>query len=614
MWDISADERATLVPVMPFLPVPHRTTGAGKNLALMFRAQGELGAAVARYRTAFLTVALLSALLNFLLLGGSFYMMLVYDSVLPSHSIPTLFGLLAMVIVVYIFQGMFDLGRSAILASVGAGLERQLAPRVQTAISEMALHGGRTAGDGLTPMRDLDQVRGFLASNGPAALIDLPWILFFLLILFALHVWLGVIALAGAILLVGLTWLTDLMTREPTRQMSQIASYRSGYAEANLRHVEILTALGMRERMRLRWERINGEYLKAQGSLAHTASLLGGISRVFRMFLQSAVLTVGALLVIDGKASGGVIFASSILFGRALAPVDSAIANWRNFAAARGGWQRLNDLLARVPASVASSVALPLPSRELVVRDLFVAPPGTQRVTVQGANFALKAGDAVAVIGPSGAGKTTLGRALIGLWRPQRGTIRLDGATLDQWSGEQLGEAIGYLPQAVELLDGSVAQNIARFVPFADSELVMAAAREAGVHDMIVQLPQGYDTPVGRDGAELSAGQRQRIGLARALFGKPFLVLLDEPNSNLDADGDAALEQAIASVRERLGIVIVVAHRPSVLSQVSHALFLRGGRMEAFGGRDEVLEKVLGKPAAKPQIVEQISPAKRAGQ
>lgn len=573
---------------------------------MLINSDTPLGAAVGRYRTAFLTVALLSGLLNVLLLGGSFYMMLIYDSVLPSHSIPTLFGLLAMIVVVYVFQGLFDVGRSGILGSVGAALDRELAPRVQHAIGEVALRGGRVAGDGLTAMRDLDQVRAFLSSNGPATLIDLPWIVFFLAILFLLHVWLGVAAVIGAALLIALTVLTARLSRAPTQELSQLSAYRSGAAETHLRHVEILTALGMRERMRQRWDQVNARYLAAHAALARTATGLGGVSRVFRLFLQSVILTVGALLVIDGKASGGVIFASSILFGRALAPVDQAIGNWRNFAAARSGWKRLNELLARVPEAPEVSVLLPLPTQELVVRDLFVAPPGTQRLTVQGAEFRLKAGEALAIIGPSGAGKTSLARALLGVWRPQRGAVRLDGATLDQWDPERLGEAIGYLPQSVELLEGTVAENIARFVPVADSQAVIDAAREAGVHELIVQMPQGYDTPVGRDGAELSAGQRQRIGLARALYARPFLVLLDEPNSNLDQQGDLALEQAIATVRARDGIVIIVAHRPSVLSQVSHALFMRNGRMETFGPRDQVLEKVLGQPAiARPTPIKQ---------
>jgi len=556
----------------------------------------ELHAAVARYRTAFITVAVLSGVLNVLLLGGSIYMMLVYDSVLPSHSLPTLFGLLAMIIVIYAFQGLFDTLRQRILSDVASGLDRQLSQRVQLAISEASLRGGRMPGDGLTAMRDLDQVRGFLGGPGPSALIDLPWILFFLAILFLLHVWLGVTALIGAIVLIVLTWVTDRRTREPMSHVAQIASMRNSMADNNLRHVELLTALGMRSRMQERWSEVNSLYLGANDRMARTVGVLGGTSKVFRLLLQSLILTVGAILVIDGKASGGVIFASSILAGRALAPVDAAIANWRGFAAARLGWRRISDLLNRVPGEQANITILPRPRNELAVQGLVVVPPGTQRVTVHNADFRLSAGDALGIVGASAAGKTSLGRALIGVWRPARGAVRLDGATLDQWHPDVLGKFIGYLPQTVELIEGTVAENIARFDPEPDSKAVIAAAEVAGVHDMIVQLPGGYDTPVGSDGSQLSAGQRQRIGLARALYKDPFLVLLDEPNSNLDAAGEAALERAVRAVRERGGIAVLIAHRPSALAQANFVCFMRDGRIEAFGPRDEVLEKITAKP------------------
>ncbi|WP_375401982.1 type I secretion system permease/ATPase [uncultured Sphingomonas sp.] len=576
----------------------------------------ELRAAVARYRTAFITVAILSGMLNVLLLGGSLYMMMVYDSVLPSHSLPTLFGLLAMIVVIYAFQGLFDTMRQRILSDVASGLDRQLSRRVQLAISEASMRGGRTAGDGLTVMRDLDQVRGFLGGPGPAALIDLPWILFFLAILFMLHVWLGVTALVGAVVLIILTVLTDRRTREPMSQVAQIAAMRNGMADNNLRHVELLTALGMRSRMQDRWSEVNNLYLGANDRMSRTIGVLGGTSKVFRLLLQSLILTVGAILVIDGKASGGVIFASSILAGRALAPVDAAIGNWRGFAAARIGWKRISDLLARVPGEQAVMTILPRPTRELSVEGLVVAPPGTQRVTVQNADFKLTAGDALGIVGASAAGKTSLGRALIGVWRPARGAVRLDGATLDQWHPDALGEFIGYLPQTVELLDGTVAENIARFDPEPDSAAVIAAAEVAGVHEMVVQLPQGYETAVGSDGSQLSAGQRQRIGLARALYKDPFLVLLDEPNSNLDAAGEAALERAVRAIRDRGGIAVLIAHRPSALAQVNYVCFMRDGRIEAFGPRDEVLAKITAKPTplrpVRPQAAGAGGPAAAA--
>ena len=556
----------------------------------------ELGEAVQSYKNAFMTVALLSAVLNVLLLGGSFYMMLVYDSVLPSHSLPTLFGLLAMIVVVYAFQGLFDNMRSRILSDVANAFARRLSGRVQQAIASSTLAGQRSPGDGLGAMRDLEQIRSFMANGGPSTLIDLPWILFFLAVLFLLHFWLGVTALAGAVVLLLLTLQTNRVTKKPTSQIALIAAHRNNIAETHLRHAELMKVLGMRGRMAARWNAIDQLYLTAQNNVSQSVLTMSGISKIFRLLLQSLILTVGALLVIDGKASGGVIFASSILSGRALAPVDQAIANWRNFSAARIGWKRLAELLDRVPATTPPVTALPAPRSTFQAQQLFVSPPGSNKVIVQGVDFKLEAGMGLGIVGPSAAGKSSLGMALIGAWQPARGLVRLDGASIDQWDSDVRGTFIGFLPQSVELLEGTIAENIARFDPDRRSDNVVAAATAANVHDMIVEMPEGYETPVGMDGTALSAGQRQRIGLARALYRDPFVVLLDEPNSNLDADGETALTAAISSVRERGGICIVIAHRPSALANVSHVLVMRQGRMEAFGPRDEILEKIIGKP------------------
>ena len=556
----------------------------------------ELGEAVQSYKNAFMTVALLSAVLNVLLLGGSLYMMLVYDSVLPSHSLPTLFGLLAMIVVVYAFQGLFDNMRSRILSDVANAFARRLSGRVQQAIASSTLAGQRSPGDGLGAMRDLEQIRSFMANGGPSTLIDLPWILFFLAVLFLLHFWLAVTALAGAVVLLLLTLQTNRVTKEPTSQIALIAAHRNNIAETHLRHAELMKVLGMRGRMAARWNAIDQLYLTAQNNVSQSVLTMSGISKIFRLLLQSLILTVGALLVIDGKASGGVIFASSTLSGRALAPVDQAIANWRNFSAARIGWKRLAELLDRVPATTLPVTALPAPRSTFQAQQLFVSPPGSNKVIVQGVDFKLEAGMALGIVGPSAAGKSSLGMALIGAWQPARGMVRLDGASIDQWDSDVRGTFIGFLPQSVELLEGTIAENIARFDPDRRSDDVVAAATAANVHDMIVEMPEGYETPVGMDGTALSAGQRQRIGLARALYRDPFVVLLDEPNSNLDADGETALTAAISAVRERGGICIVIAHRPSALANVSHILVMRQGRMEAFGPRDEILEKIIGKP------------------
>ena len=556
---------------------------------------GELWDVVRDYRQVFIVVLSVSAILNVLLLGGSLYMMMVYDSVLPSRSIPTLVGLAILVMIVYAFQGFFENMRAGMLADVANAVEQKLSGRVQGAISQLALAGQKLPGDGLGPMRDLENVRAFL-SSGAVAMIDLPWILFFLGVLFALHVWLGVTTLVGAVVLFSLTLITNRVMKQPAEQLSQLSAHRNGAAETNLRHVELLTALGMRNRMQQRWGRSNSAYAAAQNKLARSGAALGGLSKMLRLALQSLILTVGALLVLDDKASGGVIFASSILSARALAPVDQAIVNWKGFISARIGWLTLSEMLKRVPAPQPVSLRLPRPERRLEVEKLVVAPPGSRQMTVNGATFQLSAGDACAVIGPSGAGKSSLGRALIGAWRPARGTIRFDGASLDQWDPEHFGEWVGYLPQSVELLDGTIAQNIARFDPDATSEGVLAAAKAAAVHDLITSLPQGYETRVGTDGEALSGGQRQRIGLARALYGDPFFILLDEPNSNLDGEGEAALAAAIASVRKRGGILVVISHRADILGRVSHIMLLRGGRMEAFGPAAEIMARLRQKP------------------
>ena len=549
--------------------------------------------ALHRCRNALISVAVLSAVLNVLLLGGSIYMMLIYDRVLPSHSYPTLFGLLGLVIVVYLFQGLFDVLRSRILANVGTSLDLQLSPEVHHSISYMTLNS-RQPGDGLHPMRDLDQVRTFLSSPGPSALIDLPWVLFFLAILYLMHVWLGVTATIGAIVLAVLTMMTDRATRQRTLRYTQLSSARNAMAEEHRRHAESIKALGMETRMIERWNMMSRTYLGVQQKLSRQTQSLGGVSKVFRLFLQSLVLTVGALLVIDGEATGGIIFASSIISSRALAPVDQAIANWRPFTAARQGWSRLNQLLEQVPDREITTI-LPEPTESVSLEGIVVVPPGSQTVAVQNAAFTLSAGDALGVIGPSGSGKSSLVRAMAGIWRPARGTVRLDGAALDQWDDAALGAHMGYLPQNVELLAGTIADNIARFEPEPSSEKVIAAAKAAGVHDLILRMPDGYQSDVGQDGLNLSAGQRQRVALARALYDDPFLVIMDEPNSNLDAEGEAALAQAITAIRQRKGIAVVVAHRPAVLDNVNLVLFMRNGQIASFGEKDEVLRKVLAR-------------------
>ncbi|MEQ8739107.1 MAG: type I secretion system permease/ATPase [Hoeflea sp.] len=558
----------------------------------------ELRDALKKSQSALMTVAFLSAILNVLLLGGPIYMLLIYDSVMPSGNTATLFGLFAMVIVVYVFQGLFDLLRVRLLGDVAAAFDARMTGQVYRLISRLALEAGEERNDGLTPMRDLDSVRSFLSSPGPGALMDLPWLLLFIGLLSLLHIWLGVTALVGALILVSLTYLNDRMTSEPSQQLSRSRASRSKLAMDLQRHMEVINALGMGPSMMERWQAANAQLNTAQHDVARTSGLISGISRIFRLFLQSLVLSVGALLYLAGEASGGIVFAASILAARALAPIDQAIAHWGSFTLARQGWARLDRLLSAVPDRAPHTTQLPPPSEHLNVEALAVAPPGTEVPVIEGVSFRLQAGDAVGIIGPSASGKTTLVRGLIGLWSPYAGSVRLDGARLDQWSPENNGQHLGYLPQNVELFDGTIAQNIARFDPIMPSDKVIAAARSAGVHEIVLALESGYDTMIGVGGTQLSAGQRQRIGLARALYGNPFMVVLDEPNSNLDSEGEAALDTAIKGLRERGAITAIVAHRPSALRQVNRVMVLRNGRMAAFGDRDPILAQITALPSA----------------
>lgn len=558
--------------------------------------RGELKSALLAAKSGLTTIFLLSAVLNILVLGGSIYMMMLYDSVLPSQSLPTLWSLFAMVFVVYLFQGLFDVLRSRMLGDVASLMDIRLSDRFHQLVHSGSLKQVGGVGTAADPLRDFDQVRNYLISPGPPALMDLPWIILFLGLLSLLHIWLGIVTLVGALVMVGLTFLANRLSKAPAEQALTTTAERRDLADEYRQHIEMIHSMGMGRRLWQRWTGSNNRYLDAQNSLSGVAGTLGGVSRVFRMFLQSIVLTVGVLLVLDGLASPGVIFASSIIAARALAPIDQVIAHWKNLAGARASWTRLEALLRAVPASPEAWTVLPDPVRSLTVEGVVLVPPGTQRVVVQGVSFKLNAGDALGIIGVSAAGKSSLARALVNIWQPARGTMRLDGAAYGQWNAEILGQHIGYLPQSVELLSGSIAENIARFNYPIDSAAVVAAAQAAGVHDMIVALAEGYDTQLGRHAVQLSAGQRQRVALARALFADPLLVVLDEPNSNLDAVGEAALDHAIAGVKARQGIAVVIAHRPNALARCDYVLIMKNGAAEAFGPKDEVMARYL-----KPQ-------------
>jgi PrtD family type I secretion system ABC transporter len=537
-------------------------------------------------------VAIFSALINLLLLTSPLFMLQVYDRVLTSRSHQTLVALLGIATLLLVLMAILDQLRASILTRIGLSLDRSLREHVFNGVIEQQLLR-QTSGDGQQPVRDLDVVRSFLTGPGPIALFDLPWMPFYVAICFLLHPLLGALAVVGAVILVALTIWGYYAAKEPTRQAVEHASRRNAWIEGGRRNAESLRALGMLGAIRSRWIEAHLATLMAQMGGADSAARIAAFTKGFRILLQSVILAAGAYLVIERLATPGVMLAASVIAARALQPIEQVVGQWRPFLQYRDARARLANLSV---ATDAKRTSLPPPSRDISLAQVAIAPPGARNIILAGINFKLKAGQAVAVIGPSGAGKSTLARGLVGVWPIVRGELRLDDAMQDQWHPDDLGRLIGYLPQSVELFDGSVADNIARFSPNREDAAVVAAAEMAGATQMIKKLPQGFDTPIGEMAVALSAGQRQRIGLARALYDNPFLVVLDEPNSNLDAEGEAALGKAIRAVRERGGIVVVMAHRPSALAEVDQVLFVRDGMQSMFGPRDEVLKRAVVNP------------------
>ena len=554
----------------------------------------------------FLAIALISGVVNLLALSGSFYMLQVYDRVLTSHSTPTLIALSVLVAGLYIFQSIIDLLRSQVLVRLGSGINAIMMPAAHAAALELPLRGQSTTSS-LQSMRDVDAIRAFLAGQGLVALFDMPWIPVYLIFVYMLHPILGLLASGGMVVLVVLTLATEFMTQSLEASVGKAASTRMALADANARNADILRAMGFGDRATDRFLKASTEYLMLQAKASDVVGGMSSLSKVFRMMMQSAMLGVGAYLTLMGEVTGGAIMASSICTGRATAPVELAISQWKSFVSARQSYARLKKTLAAMPAN-APQTKLPPPKKSFTVENVALAAPGGQRLLVSGVTFQLEAGQGLGIIGPSGAGKSTLARALTGVWPLARGAVRLDGAALDQWQPSDLGAHMGYLPQDVSLFDGTIADNISRMDPEADSRAIITAAKAADVHQLILGLSDGYDTRLGVGGTSLSGGQRQRIALARALYKSPFLVVLDEPNSNLDAEGEAALTRAIHGIRERGGIAIVIAHRPSALAAVDKVAVLGGGQLAAFGPKDEVLGKVLSPAGAQGPAPAQIPP------
>ncbi|WP_232434414.1 type I secretion system permease/ATPase [Pseudomonas asplenii] len=554
-------------------------------------------------RKSLIGAALFSGVINILALAGPLFMLEVYDRVIPSRSIPTLVALALLVLGVYGFSGLLDIVRSRLMVRIASAFDLALSPRVFKVIAGVSLKTAIT-GDALKPAQEMDQIRGFIGGPGLVTFFDLPWMPVYLAVCFYIHPLFGLLTSGLVIVLVTLTFITDRQSRQLAQACAEAQNKRNHLGQQAHQNAEALAAMGMAQRTSSLWQAHHSTYSTLQRQTVDIGSFFGGISKSLRHLVQSGSLALGAYLVIQGDLSGGTIVAASIIVSRTLAPAEQVIATWRSLLGAHLAWKRLLEVFALFPEEQGRT-ELPEAYRILQVDNLFTAPPGSQRLTLQNVHFTMEAGSAVGVVGPSASGKSSLARALVGAWQPARGQVKLDGAPLELLGEQSRGKLIGYLPQSVGLFSGTVAENIARLDPDADDRAIVSAAQLAGVHELILQLPEGYQTQVGEGGLNLSAGQRQRIALARALFGDPFLVVLDEPNSNLDAEGEQALSRAILSIKARGGIAVVIAHRTSILSVIDQVLILEHGVQAAFGARDVVLRKPpLQAPRPAASVVE----------
>ena len=535
-------------------------------------------------------IALFSVFVNALMLTGPLYMMQVYDSVLGSRSEATLLALSLLVVFLYGMMGLLDFARAGILSRAGARFQAALDRRVFSAMVRRSAVAKDPVAE--TGLRDLEAIQQLISSPVLAAAFDIPWTPLFLAGITLFHPWLGWLALGGGAVLVGIALLNQFLTRTP-QQNAAAMGHRATQMSENIRtEAEMIQSLGMRNAAFQRWKLSRDAALRDGISAKDLGGIFTTSSRTLRLFLQSAMLGLGAYLVLKGEMTAGAIIAVSILTGRALAPIETVVGQWALVERASRGWRSLAELLDKVPEEE-ERTSLPSPKATLAVEFLAVVPPGDTRLRLRDVNFRVEPGQAVGVIGPSGSGKSTLAKALTAIWLPASGTIRLDGAAIGQYAPDILGRHIGYLPQRVQMFDGTIAENIARLSVQPDAQKVVAAAKKAAAHEMIVGLPEGYDTRVSMAGGPLSGGQLQRIGLARALYDDPVIVILDEPNSNLDSEGSQALNRAIQQLKSEGAAVLIMAHRPAAIQACDLLLVLDGGRQKAFGPRDAVLQQTV---------------------
>lgn len=550
----------------------------------------ELRMARRESRSLYWFVGIFSFFVNLLMLTGPIYMLQVYDRVLSSRSIETLIALSVLVLFLYTMMGLLDYARGRVMGRVGARFQARLDRRVFDAvIRKSAVQPDANTATGL---RDLEAIQRLMTSPVLLAIFDMPWAPFFLAAIWVFHPWLGILALVGGALLVVVTMINQTVTRRPTGQANSASVQAEAISEQLRNESEMIQAMGMRDAAFDRWQNIRSRALSTQIESADLGGSFTTSTKALRLLLQSAMLGLGAWLVLRGELTPGAMIAGSILMGRALAPIEQAIGQWALVQRATKGWESLSELLGSVPPEQPRT-PLPRPNARLDVQQVTMVPPGESQAVLKTLSFKVEPGQAVGVIGPSGAGKSTLARAITGVWRPAGGKIRLDGATLDQYAPAVLGQLIGYLPQRVQLFDGTIADNIARLAAQPDPAQIVEAARKADAHEMILKLPNGYDTRVSASGGRLSGGQMQRIGLARAMYGDPAVLVLDEPNSNLDNEGSEAVNAAIRSFKAEGKAVIVVAHRPAAIKECDMLLMLENGVMRAFGPREKVMKEVL---------------------
>jgi len=548
--------------------------------------QNEVAQVLASFKKTFRNIGVFSAVINMLMLMPAIYMLQLYDSVLTSRNEMTLLMLTIIMLGAYIFMGALEYVRTFVLIRVGAQLDMKLNKRVYTAAFEQSLkQGDGNAGQAL---KDLTNLRQFLTGNALFAFFDAPWFPIYLFVIFMFHPALGVFALCGTTILITLAYINEKISHKPLAEANSMAIASTNVASNNLRNAEVIEAMGMLPNIQSRWYKLHSRFLNLQAEASEKAGIVTALSKSFTVALQSLMLGFGALLVLDNSITPGMMIAGSILLGRAIAPVQLLISVWKQIGNTRSAYDRLTKLLEQNPAREAG-MALPKPKGIVAVENVTAIPPGGKIPVIKGLSFSLAAGDVLGIIGPSGSGKSTLARLLVGVWPSAAGSVRLDGADVYLWNKDELGPHVGYLPQDIELFAGTVSENIARFGEI-NADKVILAARRAGVHEMILNMPEGYDTSLGNGGAGLSGGQKQRLGLARTMYDDPSLIVLDEPNSNLDDVGEQALLAALTDLRKRGKTIVLITHRTSIISVTTKLLLLQDGMAKLFGPTNQIIE------------------------